>query len=255
MINLKKIWWLNLKKCSKVNRHVLAQRTFLNLLILGLMEVGTAHSAHAFVKTTAAQLDQQIQRNASAGFEHLIQEWETQYGTEAVLPLLSIAKDRKKAETKRYIALMGAAKLGGSPILAEIQSFLKDSSWMLRSAALRLIATVGNPEAGKSVFPLLHDPALVVRAEAVETVRILKPEGAAEVLLGTLEDPENYHHGKALWVPQKALQALVDLKAYETAPRLSLFLESKTLRKDPELRFLARKTLALLSAQATKSTP
>jgi HEAT repeat protein len=93
---------------------------------------------------------------------------------------------------------------------------------MLRSAALRALGAIGASADSKAVLALLKDPALVVRTEAIETILRLKPEGSVEALLETLEAPENYHGGKAQWVPQHALEALIQLKAPPTiAPRLA----------------------------------
>jgi hypothetical protein len=53
---------------------------------------------------------------------------------------------------------------------------------------------------------------------------------------------ENYHAGKAQWVPGKALAALVKLKASSAAPRLKPLLRHKA---DPKLQ---RETVEALTA-------
>jgi hypothetical protein len=77
----------------------------------------------------------------------------------------------------------------------------------------------------------------VVRLEAVQTVRALKPEGAALALLQTIEDPANYHGGKAQWVPPLALIALGELSALrdKTAlSRLKSVLARVSRKQDPK---------------------
>ncbi|MBI2711312.1 MAG: HEAT repeat domain-containing protein [Bdellovibrio sp.] len=239
----KKTWWLSSKKCLRANA----------VLLIFLISIKSSLGSTPSVSNPSPkQLQSEIHKNPSsgmAGFEKLIQSWEKRFGSQAALPLLTLARDSNTDENERYIALMGAAKLGGQPLLPEINSFLSDRSWMLRSAALRILAALGSPESGLAALPLLRDKALVVRAEAVETVRTLRPSGAALALLEALENPENYHHGKALWVPQKALQALTVLNASEVIPEIGRFLKSKRTQSDPELRSLTQKTLLALESR------
>ena len=88
--------------------------------------------------------------------------------------------------------------------------------------------------------PLLKDPALVVRLQAVQTVRKLRPPGAADALVATLSDRENYHGGKAQWVPVQALSALAQLGTAAHAARLRPLLDH---RGDTELLSTTVRTL------------
>src|SRR5262249_38406989 len=96
-------------------------------------------------------------------FEPLLQKWEQAYGTDGFGTLLWLAKDKKESDSHRYIALMGAAKIGGQASAPELVPLLKDPSWMVRSAALHALGGLGNPATSEAVLTLLHDPALVVR--------------------------------------------------------------------------------------------
>jgi hypothetical protein len=171
-------------------------------------------------------------RSASQTFDRILQTWEGRYGSEAVAPLLQVAAGsvsgptgRPLEDADRYVALMGAAKLGGQASAPLLTRFLKDKSWMIRSGALRALTALNNPATAPAVLPLLKDAALVVRLEAVDAVEKLRPHGAAEALMGTLALESNYHGGKAQWVPQKALSALTSMKAVELAPRLKPLLD------------------------------
>jgi hypothetical protein len=111
---------------------------------------------------------------------------------------------------------------------------------MIRSAALRALAALhpgaSETSVGAAILPLLRDPALVVRLEAVRTVRALRPEGAAPALLKAIEDPANYHGGKAQWVPSLALETLHELSALREASamtRLKSVLARVSRKQDP----------------------
>lgn len=161
-------------------------------------------------------------------FTRTLDRWAADYGSEAVRPLLDIARDKKIPEPQRYIAMMGATRLGGAAIAPSLTGFLKDSSWMLRSAALRALTILRDAGSSVAVLPLLQDKALVVRAEAVEAVRKLKPRGSAEALANCALHSANYHGGKAQWVPVYAIAALREfgtVGAREQLPRLLPLLE------------------------------
>lgn len=226
----------NLKKCLKGN---------LTLLLLTSTAVAVEAPLQEILKR-----DIESQKNLS--FEPLVRNWEKKYGSKAFDPLMQIAADRQTDDSERYIALMSAVKLGGKGSSSWVLNFLKEDSWMLRSGALRALRAIATPEISESVLPLLKDPALVVRAEAADTIRVLKPRGSVSALLAALEDPANYHGGKAQWVPQKALLGLAELKATESAPRLVSLLKSPHCQQDPE--FLEM-TMAALETITGKSVP
>jgi HEAT repeat protein len=122
---------------------------------------------------------------------------------------------------------------------------------MLRSGTLRALSALKNPVTRDAVLPLLKDPSLVVRTEAVEAIRILRPEGAREALLQALESPANYHRGIAQWVPKRALQALAAIQAKDAAPRLLPLLNRAV---DPALQATTIETLESLTGKKLGKT-
>ncbi len=142
--------------------------------------------------------------------------------------------------------------MGGKEAAPLLVPFLRDRSWMIRSAALRALTVLKHPKTSDAVIPLLRDRALVVRSQAVDAVRTLRPNGATEALVSALEHGANYQQGKARWIPQKALDALVELKpanAQEVCGRLKPLLQH---RKDPALLERTVATLEALSGKRLK---
>jgi HEAT repeat protein len=238
--------WPNSKKCS-IAKSLAA--LWIAIPLCSSLALAQQHAPNAL------ELRREIMRHsASIPFDSLLLGWQKRYDTSAVQPLLEVARATSQKlkgteDSERYIALMGAAKLGGKGAAPMITPFLKDSSWMLRSGALRALTALGDPATAPAVLPLLQDPALVVRAEAVEAVRKLHPPGAADALVATLDERENYHGGKAQWVPQKALVALADLHAAQYAPRLKDLLDHNG---DPELQTQTIATLESLTGRNLK---
>lgn len=188
----------------------------------------------------------EIEELNSTSFEDLLDEWSTQYASTAIDPLLDLARARSNTDKVRYVALMGAAKLGGPAGAERLIPFLKDPSWMIRNASLRALGALNNPKTAPSVLPLLHDPALVVRLEAVEAVRRLRPPGSAQALVNTLRNQDNYRNGKAQWVPVQSLDVLAELNDASIVPALKPLLDH---RHDPELQ---KKTIETLRALTGK---
>ncbi len=243
---------------------VLIQSTFLGL------NSGLIQEAFASLPTTAATTalikNELLNRGPSSSFENLIVLWERTYGTDAVPSLIGLASDKKLSDTDRFIAFMSAIKIGGKAAAPLVTPFLKDTSWMIRSAALRALRTIADPEKDQNiaqlVLPLLQDPALVVRSEAIDTVLKLKPSGSEDALVQAIYHPSNYRPArcklelkgkrpcKADWIPARALEALVELKARSAVPRLKLLL---SYDRDPALKAHAIKTLEQLTGRTLQS--
>lgn len=210
-----------------------------------LKETSTLEIDHAIRK------DLQSQNNIS--FQSLLQSWNTRFGSKAVEPLIKIASDSNWEDGKRYMALMGAARVGGKNSSPQIVPFLKDRSWMIRSAALRALCALDANDQGEQVLSLLKDPALVVRSETILAIEHLKPIKAIESLVQALHDPYNFHKGKAQGVPQLALQALVKLQAQaEIAPQLAPLLN---YHRDPRFQQLTIKTLESITRKNFRQLP
>jgi HEAT repeat protein len=239
-------WSLNSKKCLKVSGGLGAA-----LLICASAAFAAVQPRKIPVTTPlATSLRSDLASRTGTSFDGLLQRWERQYGARAVDPLLGIAGDPQLADADRYVALMGAARLGGYASAPLFVAYLKDSSWMIRSASLRILTALENPQTAQAVLPLLKDPALVVRLEAVTAVQKLRPVGVVSGLVDCLGDEANYHGGKALWVPLKSLEALAALRASEAMPKLKPLLEHIT---DPDLLAKTVDTLDSLAGQPPES--
>jgi len=237
-----KTWSLSSKKC------LTASFLFFSLSTLALASTGTGTGK------LAAQLRKEIiQTPTDASFDPLLHRWRQNYGTAAVTPLLQLASQTQLADHQRYMALMGAAQLGGPAISEKIIPMLKDSSWMIRCGALRALAALFSSstptelKGSEEILPLLRDPALVVRMEAVQTVELMKPIGAEEALVSILNRPENYHHQLSQWVPERALTALETLGSHHSIAQIRPLLDHN---QDPKLQKAALKTLEALSGKS-----
>lgn len=224
--------------------------SFLNLNACSRFSVA-ALVAFAASATATIPVESQIERFQGSDFSPLLSQWEAMAPT-PFPSLLSIAKNPKKEETHRYIAIMGAARVAGAEVIPLLLPLLKDKSWFVRSAMIKVISQLGDAATSRDVLPLLTDPALVVRNEAIVCVRKHKPLGSEQAFLRVLKDKRNFHRGKALWAPILALEALREFgPAIKTqAPEiLSLY----QYRSDLALLKAAHETLVKLTGHTIQA--
>jgi len=169
----------------------------------------------------------------------------------AVPHLVAIAKNTKKKDSERFIALLATARLQPTNASAIVRPFFKDSSWMMRSAALQASVRLDDRSAAPEIIRLLKDPALVIRSEAAQTIGTMKLTQAEDALVQTLFEPKNYRpagfqKGRADWVPGRALESLRRIQAKSAAPRLLTLMNGA---HDPKLRAQALYTIEQLEGK------
>lgn len=160
---------------------------------------------------TPSRVAQEIQNWGEKDYNKLYDQWQKVENISPVLEKLSL--DRSRPETTRYIAMMGLAKIGGADVLKVCQKNAADKSWMLRSGTLQLLPALKKTNPNKTteiVEKLAFDRALVVRHEALRTLKVLELPIAKEkdLLVKILLDPQNYHEGTPLWIPDETLERI-----------------------------------------------
>ncbi|MEK7692359.1 MAG: HEAT repeat domain-containing protein [Bdellovibrionota bacterium] len=203
-------------------------------------------SASAGGRDIASILMKDIDALQRGPFERQFMEWELKFGSGAVAPLTKIVGNARLDDSKRYVALMGIARLGGAEAAPILVPSLKDRSWLLRSGALKAISALGNASVAGAILPLVEDRALVVRVEAIEAIVRLRPIGSVSALTKALTAESNFRNGRALWVPRRALEALVKLGGKEAVPTIATLLSHD---QDPELQASAIASLEALTGR------
>ncbi|MBU6374683.1 MAG: hypothetical protein KGQ59_01690 [Bdellovibrionales bacterium] len=217
-----------------------------------LISLGTIANASIQKRDFEPNLGQRLLRQIVAekdpNFSGLFSDWKKQHGVSAVKPLLEIAEDKALSEKTRTIALLGAAELSKTqPDLSKnrILPLLKDSQWLIRISAIKGLEILSARSVTLEIAERLRDPALVVRSQAADTLLRLSQSPQNEFatqprILRALSEAmlasENYSDQKALWVPQKALAALVASGAKSELKQIAKLLDRKA---DPKMVQLA----------------
>jgi HEAT repeat protein len=133
-------------------------------------------------------------------------------GKNAIAGLMTVAKDDSLRGESRWIALMELGKLAGVKAAPFAKQLFKEKDWMVRSAAIQVVAAVGKKKYWKELVKFLKDPALVVRIHAVTALSKLDAKQAAPELLKELKSKRNKHRGKNLWIQKHIIRALGKFK-------------------------------------------
>ena len=176
-------------------------------------------------KLTVALLERDLKTYAKQrdeNFEPLIEAWSKQFGTALPATLKELAENEKSEDRSRYVALMALVRYDGKNSADTAKKMLKAKSWMPRSAALKAIEILKDASMEAEVVKTLQDdPALVIRAQAVDTLVALNTKDTPAHLLSAVYDKKNYRKGDyktgvADWVPQRALAGLRTLNTRDS---------------------------------------
>ena len=244
------------KKCSTARPVSLLTR-FAATVALTITTVPAAYGGAPSQAGPAlpAEISQAIHRASvapvPASFEPALAELKTRYMANEPSCRCSIwPRDTSRPDPERYIALMGAARIGGRLSAHRITPFLKSPAWLLRSGALQALTDLRDPATGPATFAAAQRPRpRRPNRKAVAAIQALHPPGAAEALIQALGAGQNYSDGKALWVPGRALAAIQVLKAVDYAPRLLPLLDHVS---DPTLQIQTVATLEALTGRRLK---
>ncbi len=197
----------------------------------------------------------QFRKTKRTDFRQLVAKWERVYGEASAPGLMKIAKDAAANDSDRYVAIMAHTRIRGPKSSKEVIDLLGDRNWMVRSAALKSVEILGLTAAAPRVLEKLEkDPALVIRAQAIETLMKIRPAGLADALVRASMDGKNYRpgdfrKGRADWIPQKALEALRELRPRGFAGKLLPLMNDA---KDGRVRAQALHTIEILEARNLK---
>ena len=130
-------------------------------------------------------------------------------GQKGFSELSSIAFDESQDLETRWRAITTLGRVHASASRSLLEKALKSPDWYMRNAAL-IVAPYNNRSWALNWSRiLLHDPALVVRTAAVQSLRQLNATEAEGLLWEKLYSSENYRSGESLWIRKHILAALL----------------------------------------------
>jgi hypothetical protein len=127
-----------------------------------------------------------------AGLEDL-KKITLQNGGKSVDALIEVMKNGKYPDKNRWVATFMLGQIMGDKSAPFLAKFLRHPSWVMRMASLKTLLALKQDRFGSQYAMLLSDDSLLVRAQALENIRLLKISKAAPQVWGMLYDKKNYY--------------------------------------------------------------
>jgi HEAT repeat protein len=124
------------------------------------------------------------------------------HGGQSVEALVEVMKNGKYPDKNRWMATFLLGQIMGDKSAPFLSKFLKHPHWVLRMASLKTMLALKQKGYSHQYASLLKDDSFIVRAQALDNIRILKAEDAAPQVWAMLYDKKNYYqptlNGKTL---------------------------------------------------------
>ncbi|MEZ4871575.1 MAG: HEAT repeat domain-containing protein [Bdellovibrionales bacterium] len=122
--------------------------------------------------------------------------------------LKAIAFDEEQSVKMRWRALTSMAAVGKNHANNSIVKASKSKHWYMRNASLLAAQLVESSFAAMIAADLIRDPSLIVRTEAVRTIKNANAKQYKNVLKQQLHSEQNFKNKKSLWVRKHIAEAL-----------------------------------------------
>ena len=164
------------------------------------------------------------------------------YGSRAKSTLAEIAFEKTESLETRWDALVTLGRL--DPVYAQphLEKALTSPEWFMRNAALIVTPYGERAWAIKQSRLALHDPALVVRTAAVQSLQELRAIEAKSSLWEKMNSSENFKRGESLWIRPIIANALAIMADQKDKVSFEALLKDK----DPQVKNIAMATLSKL---------
>ncbi len=126
--------------------------------------------------------------------------------------LIQLMKDESASMETRWRAVTAMGQIGGRLSLPELKIALHSKSWYLRNAALISVLPIDRAQALAWAKELLSDKALVVRSAAVDVMADLGDRSSSKVLWQKLDSRENFRGKQSLWIRRKIVESLAKIE-------------------------------------------
>lgn len=172
-------------------------------------------------------------------------------GPSGYVVLKSIALDEAEANENRWRALSAMAQLGKQDAWPEVERALVDKNWFMRSCALKALTLVDRDKALQWARQLFEkDPALVVRASALEVLHQLNDKSSASILWNKLNDKDSFYQKRSLFIRSHTVKVLKSWAQQTDSSRFITLLDDR----DPKVQTFAVMALEKLHGQLGRTS-
>lgn len=145
-------------------------------------------------------------------------------GGRSVSVLTQVMREEKYPEKNRWMATFLLAQLMGDKSAPYISRYSQHPNWLMRMASLKALTALKQKEQGQLFAKALKDDALLVRVQAMESIKTLNLTQYAPHVWATLYDKRNYYEtkvgSKRANIIKMAVSTVGDLKFEKAKPAL-----------------------------------
>lgn len=160
--------------------------------------------------------------------------------TVPLIDQLEVYFNNDKSEMdKRWLAAVLIGRIGGEPAQEKLVKGLKSDVFLMRMAAIKGIEVMGDTTQAPQLYPLLNDPAMVVRAAVADALGNMRTREALPHLIRELNQSRNFYRGRSLWVRNHIIDAIGKIGGEQSiAPLIACLKETDTTIVDSALKAL-----------------
>lgn len=152
-------------------------------------------------------------------------------GGRSVTVLTEVMKNDKYPDKNRWMATFLLAQLMGDKSAPYISRYTQHPNWLLRMASIKALTALKQKDQGPLFAKALKDDALLVRIQALESIKTLGLSEYAPHVWATLYDKRNYYEtkvgNKRTNIIKMAVSTVGDLKFEKARPALLKMVANK----------------------------
>jgi len=152
-------------------------------------------------------------------------------GNRSVPVLTQVMREEKFPEKNRWMATFLLAQVMGDKSAAYISRYSQHPNWLMRMASLKALTALKQNDLGPVFAKALKDNALLVRVQALESIKTLNLTKYAPHVWAVLYDKRNYYEtkvgNKRANIIKMAVTTVGDLKFEKAKPALYKMVSSK----------------------------
>lgn len=145
--------------------------------------------------------------------------------------LVRLARAETTPPQQRWVAVRALGPIGDDASRVALLELLASADAQVRMAALGAIGDRADRSLCDYVVARLADPALLVRAAAIDALARIKDPATLPALERTLQDPSNHYRGSSLWFRRHVVEAIAGIGTERGVAALARALDDA----DPEV--------------------
>jgi hypothetical protein len=206
------------------------------LLLLVSLSVPAKIKTNPVNPSLTVKLEKQFKRNLANKEMDKLKKHVLKMKGKSVPALINVMKNDTYPDKNRWMATFLLGKIMGKKSAPFISKFSQHPNWVMRMASLKTLHALKQDSYTDVYTRLLKDNSLIVRYQALETVKSLDLKGLSPNVWAMLYDKRNYHVSKKsktkkrTHIVKKIIKTIGDLEFTKAKKPLLSMIQKKKYR-------------------------